>query len=705
MKTNNPQSVEAREGRGTESALAPPAPAGTRPECGGWAAPQRFRHLPIKWKVTAVVLIASMVTLILASTSLFFFQWWNTRQVIARDLLAQGRIIAANSTAALKFQDQQAAAEILAALRAKPHILHASVHQLNGETLASYGTPDESLGRALVSQPAGLAFRGPHVELLQPVVLNGQRIGSLYLRFDSRAMEREIIRPFLFIMGGTVLAALLIAFGLSTVLQPLISRPILRLADIARLVAHNRDYAVRAPAADHDEIGTLTAAFNLMLEKIQAQDAALKLSEQQMAALVHSIDGIVWECTPDTFQFTFVSRQAERILGYTPEQWAANPSFWQEHLHPKDAQQAIETCHQAVARRQPYQYEYRMVASDGRVVWIRECGVVLVENDQPLAVRGIFLDVTAQKEAAAELDQLNRRLIETSRHAGMAEVATGVLHNVGNVLNSVNVSANLVIDRLRESKIGSLPKLAALFDENAADLGRFFTSDPRGRQVPAYLGSLAKNLGAERTFVLDELDGLRKHIDHIKDIVAMQQNYARVSGVVETVAPAQLVEDALQLNAGALARHGVKLTREFQPVPLIAVEKHKVLQILVNLIRNAKYALDEGHSEEKRLHVRITAPQDERVRIEVIDNGVGIPSENLTRIFQHGFSTRKDGHGFGLHSGALTAKELGGHLTGHSAGPDTGATFTLELPLVGPRSEPKHRPAASAPERPDRLAA
>jgi len=205
--------------------------------------------------------------------------------------------------------------------------------------------------------------------------------------------------------------------------------------------------------------------------------------------------------------------------------------------------------------------------------------------------------------------------------------------------------------------------------------------------------------------VLDELDGLRKHIDHIKDIVAMQQNYARVSGVVETVAPAQLVEDALQLNAGALARHGVKLTREFQPVPLIAVEKHKVLQILVNLIRNAKYALDEGHSEEKRLRVRITAPQDERVRIEVIDNGVGIPSENLTRIFQHGFSTRKDGHGFGLHSGALTAKELGGHLTGHSAGPDTGATFTLELPLVGPRSEPKHRPAASAPERPDRLAA
>jgi PAS domain S-box-containing protein len=642
---------------------------------------RRFRNLPIKYKVAVVIVLASMMTLLLTSTSLFVFQWWNTRQVIQRDLLAQGQIIAANSTAALKFQDQQAAEEILAALRAKPHILQASLHQPEGETLAAYGGNDATV--ASLPQPAreGLAFHESRVELFQPVILNGQRVGTLHLCFNSRAMEREIIMPFLFIMGGTLLAALLSAIGLSAALHPLISRPILRLAETAHLIAAHRDYSVRAAPSDRDELGTLTGAFNQMLEEIQTQDTALKRSQQKIEALVHSIDGIVWECTPDTFQFTFVSRQSERLLGYAPGQWLASPTFWQDHVHPQDAQRAIAICHEAVGRRQHYQYEYRMIAADGRVVWIRECGVVLVEHDRPLAVRGIFLDVTAQKQAADELDRLNHRLVETSRHAGMAEVATGVLHNVGNVLNSVNVSASLIIDRVQHSRLANLGKLAGMLRAHAGDLGRYLTEDPKGRHVPDYLSVLATHLSDEQRFVLQELEGLRKHIDHIKDIVAMQQNYAKVAGVVETVPPAQLVEDALQLNAGALERHQVKVCREFETVPPVAVEKHKVLQILVNLIRNAKYAMDEARFQDKCLRLRLTAPDPNRVRIEVIDNGMGIPPENLTRIFQHGFTTRKDGHGFGLHNGALTARELGGTLRAHSDGLGTGSTFTLELPV------------------------
>ncbi|MHB9006092.1 MAG: ATP-binding protein [Limisphaerales bacterium] len=288
--------------------------------------------------------------------------------------------------------------------------------------------------------------------------------------------------------------------------------------------------------------------------------------------------------------------------------------------------------------------------------------------------------MAAKEKTHSDLADTQQRLIEASRMAGMAEVATGVLHNVGNVLNSVNVSSNLVIDRLRQSKVANLPKLAGLLEANAAQLGSFLTADPRGRQIPGYLSALAQHLSEEQAFVLTELEGLRKHIDHIKDIVAMQQSYAKVSGVRETVPPAQLVEDALQLNAGALARHGVKVYRQFREVPMITVEKHKVLQILVNLIRNAKYAMDEGRLEDKRLEIRISAPEGDCVRIEVIDNGVGIPAENLTRIFQHGFTTRKEGHGFGLHSGALAARELGGWLWAESNGPGCGATFSLELP-------------------------
>jgi C4-dicarboxylate-specific signal transduction histidine kinase len=181
--------------------------------------------------------------------------------------------------------------------------------------------------------------------------------------------------------------------------------------------------------------------------------------------------------------------------------------------------------------------------------------------------------------------------------------------------------------------------------------------------------------------LLKELDHLKKNIEHIKEIVAMQQSHSKVSGVSERVKVAELVEDTLKINSGGLARHGVQIVREYDSsVPDIMIEKHKVLQILVNLIRNAGYACDESGRTDRRMTVRI-ARQDGRVRISVADNGVGIPAENLNRIFNHGFTTKKDGHGFGLHSGALAAKEIGGSLAVRSDGPGLGAEFTLELPL------------------------
>jgi PAS domain S-box-containing protein len=419
-----------------------------------------------------------------------------------------------------------------------------------------------------------------------------------------------------------------------------------------------------------------------MLTHIQSQDAALSRSQQKLEALVHSIDGIVWECTPDTFQFTFVSRQSERLLGYKPEEWMASPRFWHEKLHPEDATRAAQTCHEAVARRQPYHYEYRMIAAEGRVVWIRESGVVLVESDQPVAVRGIFQDITEQKRAAEELARLNQRLAESYRQAGMAEIATGVLHNVGNVLNSVNVSATLVQERLRQSKVSSLIKTADLLRPHAADPGPFLTADPKGRRVVPFLLTLADHLGGEQQAVLEEIGALVRNIEHIKEIVAMQQSYACVSGVLEPVSAAGLVEDALRVNESALARHRIQLVREFAGTSRVLVDKHKVLQILINLIRNAKQALDHGAAEGKVLTLGIAPLNGDKVRITVQDNGVGIAPENLTRIFAHGFTTKKQGHGFGLHSAALAAKEIGGGLTAHSDGLGRGAVFTLELPMA-----------------------
>ncbi len=292
----------------------------------------------------------------------------------------------------------------------------------------------------------------------------------------------------------------------------------------------------------------------------------------------------------------------------------------------------------------------------------------------------VVQDITERRLAEQELEGVHKQLLLASRQAGMAEVATNVLHNVGNVLNSVNVSASLISERIKKSRSTGLARVASLLSEHADNLAAFL-SGAQGRRLPAYLQELASELSAEREAAVEELAALRSNVEHIKEIVSVQQSYARRGGITDIVDICTLVEDSLRMNEGAFSRHGVVLVRDFKEVPPIQVDKHKVLQILVNLIRNAKYACDEGPGTVKRVTVRVGAA-DGVMSIAVIDTGCGIPQENLERIFNHGFTTRKDGHGFGLHSCALAAKDLGGSLLGESAGPGQGATFTLTLPLT-----------------------
>ena len=296
--------------------------------------------------------------------------------------------------------------------------------------------------------------------------------------------------------------------------------------------------------------------------------------------------------------------------------------------------------------------------------------------------RELRAEIEAKEQARAKLAEAQQLLMDVSRKSGMAEIATGVLHNVGNVLNSVNVSASLVSQRIRRSRSGEVAKLAALFQEHQADLPGFFAADPRARKVIPFLLSLSRSIETERAHVEAELSQMAKNIDHIKQVVMMQQSYAQVAGVTETLPVAGVVEDALRITESGMARNGIQLLREFQPMPPMTVDKHKILQILINLLRNARQALDGSQLPDKAIAVSISSHAPGRARIEVRDTGVGISPENLTRIFSYGFTTKRDGHGFGLHMSALTAKEMGGSLTVRSDGPGAGATFTLELPLT-----------------------
>jgi PAS domain S-box-containing protein len=295
---------------------------------------------------------------------------------------------------------------------------------------------------------------------------------------------------------------------------------------------------------------------------------------------------------------------------------------------------------------------------------------------------GIGRDITPLKDAEKKLDTIHKDLMRASRVAGMAEVATSVLHNVGNVLNSINVSATLILSQLAKLKISRLAEITQLLRDHRADLPQFLTADPRGQHLTEFMGLLATTMEEERASVCAEVDQLVLKIDHIKQIISMQQNYAQVAGVVEKVPLVDIVEDALNIHSGAYVRHDVSVVREFTMTPTIFVDRHKVLQILGNILSNAKYACDATEKKEKQVTVRIEPAPANRVRVQITDNGTGITPENLKRIFAQGFTTKKGGHGFGLHGSALAAKEIEGTLTVDSAGAGAGATFTLEIPLA-----------------------
>ncbi|MBI3418234.1 MAG: PAS domain S-box protein [Verrucomicrobia bacterium] len=421
------------------------------------------------------------------------------------------------------------------------------------------------------------------------------------------------------------------------------------------------------------------AIINDITERKRAEEE-LQRSKAFLHSVIENLPISVFIKDAKDLRFILWNKAGEKLTGFSNQEMVGKNDY--DFFPSEDAEKFIAIDRQVLTSGQKLEIPEEQLQTRHKGIRTLQVTKVPILNGEREAefLLGIAEDITERKHSETLLAKAHKELLEVSRQAGMAEVATGVLHNVGNVLNSVNVSATLVADNVRKSRSASLAKVVALLREHESDLGAFITTDIKGKQIPAFLATLAEHLDGERTALLQEIGDLQKNVEHIKDIVAMQQTYAKVSGVTEVVQVRDLVEDALRMNGSALDRHHVQATREFEEVPPITVEKHKVLQILVNLIRNAKYACDEGGPVDKRLTVRIANGND-RVKIVVADNGVGIPPENLFLIFNHGFTTRKDGHGFGLHSGALAAKQMGGSLTVHSDGSGCGATFTLELPI------------------------
>jgi len=334
----------------------------------------------------------------------------------------------------------------------------------------------------------------------------------------------------------------------------------------------------------------------------------------------------------------------------------------------------------------------RVSAPDGATIHL-QAHARLFRDEQGRLRRllGVSWDVTGQVRQEERRLQLQLQLQEASRHAGMAEVATGVLHSVGNVLNSLGVSAVLLQSRLRESRIGNVERAAKLIGEQGSRLGEFFESDPRGRELPGYLRQLGEHLAAENRALCDEAQAVVTHVEHIGKIVAAQQTYARHGGSVEELDVAELIEHALVMYFSTSEE--VAVHREHRGVGRVMVDRHKLLQIMGNLLSNARHALRERAQGPRELTVRLRALPAGYFAIDVEDTGVGISAESMKRLFEFGFTTKKEGHGFGLHASANLAKEMGGELSARSEGVGRGACFTVRLPASAAEAEPQRRSA------------
>jgi len=554
-----------------------------------------LKNLSIKWKLNLLVLIPSGAALLLASVALVINDASLIRSSKVQQLSALAKVLGANSTAALVFDDPAAARETLSSLGAQPTVQFACLYNAKGRLFAIYAGAGG--GDFVPPPPGGDGYEfvaGNYLDVTQEIFRDGNTVGTVYLHASMADLSAQVCRSIV-IVALVMLGSLAVAVLLSSRLQRIVSAPILLLAQAAQTISSNRDYSIRVRKSAKDELGMLYDDFNAMLDQIERGEKELQQAHTELEV---------------------------RVEQRTQQLSQANLELSRE--------------------------------------------------------------VAERKRAEQELDRVHQQLLDAARRAGMAEVATGVLHNVGNVLNSVNVSATLVADRLRGSKLPELTRALDLLDGHAAEIGRFLTEDPRGKRVPGFLRLVASHLSRDQSLMAEELESLTKNVDHIKTVVAMQQSYTGVAGVVETVSLAELVDDALKLNASSFGKYDIALVRDFADVPPVQVDKQRVLQILMNLVANAKDSLLESGREARQLTVRIRIdgpPGEENVLIEVADNGVGIAKENLTRVFSHGYTTKRRGHGFGLHSSAIAAKELGGALTAHSDGQGRGAVFTLKLPF------------------------
>jgi PAS domain S-box-containing protein len=524
----------------------------------------------------------------------------------------------------------------------------------------------------------------------------------------------------IFIAAGVILSIL----PLSLWITRRFLKPLELLTNAVRQMKQGES-EIDLPAPTRDEVGELIHAFHEMTDSIQQRDARIKHNMEVIQQSRDDLEMRIDERTADLMARTneleseiierrrieMALREAEHwlrtLIDNAPEAIVILDPATECFIEVNDNATQLygldrETLYtlgpaqvspdRQPAYREPGNYYWAMVEKALADEIPCEVRLVKLSRDGKQYIRGSVTDISARKEAEERLRELNERLIDASRKAGMAEVASSVLHNVGNVLNSVNTSAIAAMQQNRSLGVHHIRNIADLLCQHKDRLTEFFSTDQRGQLLPEFLDQLANHMDKNRNIVADHLKSLSGNMDHIKHIVRMQQNHAKLGCYVESIDLKLLIENGIGMVQAGMDRHGIEIVRQYGNMGTVNVDQHRVLQILVNLLNNSKQAMKHIPADDKRVTILCNIDSAGWITIEVMDNGMGIAQENLDKIFQYSFSTRKSGHGFGLHGSSLAAIAMEGKLEARSDGAGKGAAFTLRIPQLSTEAERQGQP-------------
>ena len=296
--------------------------------------------------------------------------------------------------------------------------------------------------------------------------------------------------------------------------------------------------------------------------------------------------------------------------------------------------------------------------------------------------RALRLEVAERRRVERELVRANALTYAISHRAGMAEVANSVLHNVGNVLNSANVSALILYEQHKTTSLKDFPLAISLLTAHREDLTQFLREDPLGRQIPDYLKLLAEVWEVEYANAIKELEQLMLSMQHIKEIVARQQSLSGQGGLKVRMNLNEVLHDAISLLAVQLKESEIEVTCQVGEAVWWTGDRIKLTQIILNIVMNGQQAIMASVERNiRKLQIQVSQSHNHTLRIDFTDNGIGMTEETLNGLFSYGFTTKENGHGLGLHASAVAAHEMGGTLTAHSDGMYLGSTFSLTLPI------------------------